>query len=545
MNKLYFGDCLDVMRESIPDESVDLVYLDPPFNSKRAYNLLFSSPKGEESKAQITAFEDTWAWGVQAESEFAQLFDQSNTDVSEMMRAFRQFLGESDVMAYLTMMANRLIEIHRVMKSSASVYLHCDPTASHYLKILCDAVFGADNYVNEIIWQRYGVHNDVFQGSKHFGRIHDTILFYSKGSDQKWVQLFTPLDTKYINSAYRYIEEETGRRFRATPLTGPGGAAKGNPVYEWNGHTRAWRYSEDRMRELDEKGLLYYSRTGYVSKKKYLDESKGVPVQDIWDDIKSLSGGHSERLGFPTQKPISLLERIINTSSDPGDIILDPFCGCGTAVHAAHKLDREWIGIDITHLAIALIEKRLSDAFSTIKYEVIGTPKSIAGAQDLADRDKYQFQWWACSIVNAQPYKGKKKGADTGIDGIIYFQDEKGTPKKIIVSVKGGKNVHRDMIADLKNTVEREKAQIGLFVTLTPPTKPMVKEACSAGFYESPHFSHIRFPKIQILTIEGLLDEIEYAKYPDLSQGAWTFKKAQLEEMKVAQDQKDLFNQNE
>jgi len=289
-----------------------------------------------------------------------------------------------------------------------------------------------------------------------------------------WNQIFTPLGEDYIKTTYRNVEPETGRRFATTPLTGPGGAAKGNPVFEWKGHTRAWRYSQETMARLDAEGRLYYSRTGYVRQKLYLDETKGVPVQDVWEDIPSLSGAHAERLGYPTQKPLALLERIIGASSNPGDIVLDPFCGCGTAVHAAEKLGRQWIGIDITHLAIGLIEKRLKDAYPDIKFDVQGTPQDIDGARDLANRAKYQFQWWACTLVNAQPYGGKKKGADSGIDGLIYFQDDaKGAAKKIIVSVKGGENVHRDMIADLKNTVDREKAQIGLFVTLwwTPASR--------------------------------------------------------------------------
>jgi len=473
-NTLYYGDNLDVLRDSIADASIDLIYLDPPFNSKRGYNLLFKTPKGHESDAQITAFEDTWTWGEKAEEEYAQLIHQSNTIVSEMVQSLRRYLKQSDMMAYLTFMSNRLLELHRVLKPSGSLYIHCDPTASHYLKVVLDTIFGPENFRNEITWKRYGVHNDVGQGSRHWGRVHDVLLFYTMSDTPTWNQIFTPLGEDYIKTTYRNVEPETGRRFATTPLTGPGGAAKGNPVFEWKGHTRAWRYSQETMARLDAEGRLYYSRTGYVRQKLYLDETKGVPVQDVWEDIPSLSGAHAERLGYPTQKPLALLERIIGASSNPGDIVLDPFCGCGTAVHAAEKLGRQWIGIDITHLAIGLIEKRLKDAYPDIKFDVQGTPQDIDGARDLANRAKYQFQWWACTLVNAQPYGGKKKGADSGIDGLIYFQDDaKGAAKKIIVSVKGGENVHRDMIADLKNTVDREKAQIGLFVTLwwTPASR--------------------------------------------------------------------------
>lgn len=537
-NKLFYGDNLDVLRNEIADESVDLIYLDPPFNSNANYNVLFKSPKGDSSAAQIEAFDDTWHWGAEAEKEFAEILHQSNTDVAAMMSALRSFLGENDMMAYLVMMANRLLELHRVLKPTGSLYLHCDPTASHYLKIVLDGVFGKECFVNEIIWKRYGSHNDTGQGSKHFGRVYDTLFFYSKTSERIWNQLFTPLNEEYVRSTYTKTESD-GRRYRTTPLTGPGGAEKGNPVYEWNGHTRAWRYSKETMQKLHDEGRLYYSGTGYISKKLYLEESKGTPVQSLWVDIAALTGANSERLDYPTQKPVALLERIISASSNEGDVVLDPFCGCGTAVHAAEKLGRKWIGIDITHLAVSLIEKRIRDAFPQAKFEVHGTPKDFDSARDLASRDKYQFQWWACSLVNAQPFGGKKKGADGGIDGIIYFQDDKGTPKKIIVSVKGGDNINVAMVRDLAHVVDREKAVIGLFVTLVSPTKPMVVEATTAGFYESKAIGK-NFPKIQILTIEGLLNETERALYPDLSGGGITFKQAKLENKHQQQNTLDL-----
>lgn len=259
-------------------------------------------------------------------------------------------------------------------------------------------------------------------------------------------------------------------------------------------------------------------------------------MSDVWE-IPIIAPSSSERLGYPTQKPIALLERIIHASSNEGDVVLDPFCGCGTAVHAAQKLKRQWIGIDITHLAISLIEKRLRDAFPGIQFVVEGTPKDLEGAHNLAERDKYQFQWWACSLVNAQPYQGKKKGADGGIDGLIYFNDDGNLPKKIVVSVKGGGNVSRTMVADLKNAVERENAQLGLFVTLTEPTRPMKEEANVTGFYDSPVGAS--FPKIQILTIEGLLNGSEQALYPDLMRGGLTFKQTKVDKGYV--NQKKLF----
>lgn len=562
MNRLYFGDNLHVLREHVADASVDLVYLDPPFNSKRDYNLLFKTPKGHQSDAQITAFEDSWHWGEQAEREFNEILRQSSTNVAELLQALRSFLGENDMMAYVVMMANRLLQLHRVLKPSGSLYLHCDPTASHYLKLVLDGVFGKEFFINEVIWKRYGSHNDHGQGSTHFGRTHDVILFYSKTENRQWNQLFMPLSQEYIESTYRGVETD-GRRFATTPLTGPGGAEKGNPVFEWNGHTRAWRYSKETMQRLHDEGRLYYSKTGYARQKLYLEDSRGVPVQDIWDDISSLSGAHAERMGYPTQKPVALLERIIEASSSEGDVVLDPFCGCGTAVDAAQKLGRRWIGIDITHLAIALIEKRLKDRYPYLNrskpqkaaavasgvaepvpeymqaFEVLGTPEDLAGARDLALRDKYQFQWWACSLVNAQPYQGKKKGADGGIDGLIFFQDDKDAAKKIVVSVKGGDNINVAMVRDLAHVVVREKAEIGLFVTLAEPSKPMMTEALKEGFYASPT-TGAQFPRIQILTIAGLLDGSQSARYPDLAKGGHTFKKAKVDQG-IKPDQQGLF----
>jgi DNA modification methylase len=539
-NTLYFGDNLQILRDNIRDESVDLIYLDPPFNSKRDYNLLFKSPKGHESDAQITAFEDSWHWGDQAEREFDELVHSPNTAVSEMMQALRHFLGENDMMAYLTMMANRLLELHRVLKPIGSLYLHCDPTASHYLKVVLDGVFGKTSFQNEITWKRSSAHSDAGQGARHFGRITDTIFFYNKSDDAStWHPLYRDYDEKYVERDYRRVDPD-GRRYRLDNIQGPGGEKKGNPFYEVMGVSRYWRYSKEKMQALIDAGRIIQTRPGAVPQfKRYLDEGKGMPIQNLWDDVAVINNRADEFLGYPTQKPLALLERIIAASSNEGDVVLDPFCGCGTAVHAAQKLKRKWIGIDITHLAISLIEKRLKDAFGEkCKFEVHGTPKDEEGARDLMKRKPdgaYQFQWWACSLVNAQPYQGKKKGADSGIDGLIFFQDDKTVPKKIVVSVKGGENVNVAMIRDLGHVVEREKAAIGLFVTLAAPTRPMKEEAVAMGYYESP--AGASFAKIQILTIKGLLDGAEQAVYPDLMRGGLMFKKAKRE----TAEQDDLF----
>lgn len=531
-NELHFGDCLDVMKSStIPSESIDLIYLDPPFNSNASYNVLFKSPKGHKSDAQIHAFEDTWHWGETAEKEYHELLTQPhNAKLSEAIAALRSILGENDMMAYLVMMANRLLEMHGDLKPTGSLYLHCDPTASHYLKLVLDTIFGSEGFRNEIAWRRSGAHND----SNRYGANHDVILFYTKGKKWTWNQQFTPYSESYIRQNYRY-KDENGRLFRVSDMTAnkPGGdvsydwvTPEGQTVRPYKG--RFWAYSKANMKEMEELGQIYYRTTGMPMLKHYLDEMPGVPLQTFWDDIGPIISGSPERLGYPTQKPLTLLERIIGASSNPGDTVLDPFCGCGTAIHAAQKLGRRWIGIDITHLAVNLIERRMRDAFPGVEFEIHGTPKDYGGAVRLAEQDKYEFQWWALSLVNARPYQGKKKGADEGIDGIIFFLDD-GTqiPKKIVVSVKGGSRKHVD-IKEVIATVEQHKAQMGFLLTLEPPSEQMQRVAATAGYYTTPNGT--KFPKAQILSVEGLLKGTERPRYPSLDLGAVTFAKAQVEQ---------------
>jgi site-specific DNA-methyltransferase (adenine-specific) len=522
-NHLYYGDNLQVLRDSIADESVDLVYLDPPFNSQATYNVLFKATSGEQSKAQIEAFEDTWHWNDSAEQAFDEVMRSGNSGVAEILRALRSFLKENDLMAYLAMMAVRLIELHRVLKDTGSLYLHCDPTASHYLKIVLDGIFGKENFINEIIWRRAFAHNDPSQ----CGRIHDTILFYAKSEKRVWNRVLQKPSAEYLDSFFDQFDEARGERYARHPLDAPRHGTGGNLIYEWKGMwpsaNRTWSCTIEKMREYDKADRIHYPKKGMPRLKRYESEYEGAPIQDIWTDINKIHNQSAELLGYPTQKPLALLERIINASSNEGDVVLDPFCGCGTAVHAAQKLRRQWIGIDITHLAISLIEKRLNDAFPGIVFEVHGTPKDMEGANALADADKYQFQWWAVSLVNAVPYGGKKKGADSGIDGFIYFKPDGKTTEKAIVSVKGGENVSVPMIRDLAHVVEREKAKIGIFITLAPATKPMNVEAVKTGFYETPFG---KYPKIQILTI----DDLFAGKKPNIPLVDPTvFKKAKVE----------------
>ncbi len=532
MNALYYGDNLQILRERIATESIDLVYLDPPFNSQASYNVLFKAPTGEQSQAQIEAFEDTWHWNDHAERAFDDVMKSGNSDVAEMLRSLRAFLKENDMMAYLTMMAVRLLELHRVLKPTGSLYLHCDPTASHYLKVLMDGIFGAEMFRNEIVWKRTTTHSD----SKTWSRVSDSIFFYTKASTFTWVTPREPHSEEYLADKYRH-EDERGT-YRLDNMTSPN--PRPNMMYEWKGFPfpdKGWRYSKETMAKLDAEGRIWYPQrkdgsldtTKRPQLKRYLDEMDGGVMGNIWTDISPINSQAQERLGYPTQKPLALLERILTASSEEGFTVLDPFCGCGTAVHAAQKLKRNWVGIDITHLAISLIERRLKDAFPGIEFEVHGTPKDLEGARALAAADKYQFQWWAVSLVSAVPFGGKKKGADSGIDGLIYFKPDGKTTEKAIVSVKGGENVGVTMIRDLGHVVDREKARIGVFITLVEPTAPMLKEAVKTGFYETPYG---KYPKIQILTIAELFE----GKQPNIPLVDPTFFKKAPKEVAESQD---------
>lgn len=540
-NRLYYGDNLDVLRRYVRDETVDLVYLDPPFKSDQDYNVLFAEQDGSRATAQIKAFGDMWQWDEAAARVYEEVVETGGR-VGQVLQSFRGFLGDNDMLAYLAMMAPRLVELRRVLKPTGSLYLHCDPTASHYLKLLLDAVFAPINFRTEIVWKRTSAHSDTKQGRRQHGRIHDVLLFYTKSDAWIWNPIFTDYDKEYADQFYKEVEPETGCRYQLGDLTGPGGAAKGNPQYEVMGVTRYWRYSKERMQELIDAGRIVQKKPEAVPRhKRYLDEMPGVLLQDMWTDIGPLSSQSKERSGYPTQKPEALLERIINASSNAGDVVLDPFCGCGTAIAAAQKSNRRWIGIDVTHLAIGLIKHRLRNTFGddvTKSYEVIGEPVSPPDAAVLAKDDPFQFQWWALGLVGARPIE-QKKGADKGIDGRLYFHDDMAgaKTKRIIFSVKAGKT-SVPHVRDLRGVIEREQAEIGVLLTQQEPTKPMRTEAASAGFYESPWGT--RHPRLQLLTVTDLLT----GKTVDrpAQQGNVTFKKAPRYERKTGK-QKGLFKQ--
>jgi site-specific DNA-methyltransferase (adenine-specific) len=486
--RLYYGDNLDVLRRYVDDETVNLIYLDPPFNSAKDYNVLFIEQDGTRSAAQVKAFKDTWDWDEGAARTYHELVEAGGK-ISEAMQAFRLVLGETDMLAYIVMMAPRLAELHRVLKSTGSVYLHCDPTASHYLKILMDAIFRPRNFRNEVIWR----YRRWPTPARQFQKMHDVLLFYSKDPDAE--RAFHTL------FGYEKLAESTVKTY---------GTKKQRADFS-SGHRKPSVVEE---------------------------ESKGPPLSDVWD-VSVIAGSGNERLGYPTQKPERLLERVIKASSNEGDIVLDPFCGCGTAVAVAHRLKRKWIGIDITHLAINLIKRRMKDSFNLDVGDAIGEPVSLPDAEALAELNPYQFQWWALGLVGARPVV-EKKGPDQGIDGRLYFHDEQGAPartKQIVFSVKGGHTSVKD-VRDLRGVIEREKAAIGVLITLQTPTQPMRSEAASAGFYRSPGWGR-DYGRVQVVTIQELLSGHGIA-FPSGEPANLTYKKAPLAKAKIA-EQMTLF----
>lgn len=517
MGDLYWGDNLEILRAHIPDESVDLIYLDPPFNSNRNYNVLFRETDRVESSAQIEAFTDTWEWSEQAEQTYSELITANYVpqNVTDLIIAMRSFIGTNDVMAYLVMMTIRLIELHRVLKPTGSIYLHCDPTASHYLKVVMDTIWGPKHFLNEIIWRRTTTKNDYKQGVVNWPRVHDVVLYYRRHVHHSpaFNQPFASYDEDYVRKKYPHTDPD-GRRFGLWDVTAPGSGTRGHPRYELMGVTRFWRYNQAKMEALVEEGRVIQPRPGAVPRyKRYLDEMSGIAIGDTWDDIPPINSQAAERLGYPTQKPEALLERIIRASSDEGDVVLDPFCGCGTSVAVAERLNRRWIGIDVTHLAIAAIVSRMEAAFPGVEINREAEPKDVGGARELAKMDRYDFQDWALAFVGARPVahdaRGKsKRGTDRGIDGVIMFLgDDEKKPHRALVQVKSG-HVNSGDIRDLKGTIERENAQMGLFITLEESTAPMRQEAVEAGFYRS-ELMQREYPRIQILTIRELFDKRE------------------------------------
>lgn len=510
VNKLYYGDNLEVLRKYIKDESIDLCYIDPPFNSKRNYNQIYNN-LGKEDQAQAQAFVDTWTWDNHANEALEEI--QSNyqgkftSQTIDLIDGLTKVLGKGSLLAYLVSMTLRIVEIHRVLKSTGSFYLHCDPTASHYLKIVLDTIFcsqGGD-YIAEITWERTSAHSD----SKTFANTTDVIFLYSKRI-LMFNQQFKPYSEEYLKKYYKH--QDGKGRFLDRDLTA-GGLSGGGYNYDWKGIKKLWRCPIETMQKYEEQNKLYYTRNGTPRLKQYLEEMPGVPLTNLWNDIPPINSQASERLGYPTQKPEALLERIIKASSNKGDVILDAYCGCGTTIAVAERLERNWIGIDITYQSISLMLKRLEDSFGKNvldKIELNGIPKDMESAQALAtkpdDRTRKEFEKWAVlTYSNNRAVINDKKGADKGIDAIAYFQGDKDNREKIIFQVKSG-NVKSGDIRDLQGTMTLQGAALGIFITLKPPSKDMVQTAKSAGIYRGRYMSQ-SVDKIEIVTVQEILEQ--------------------------------------
>lgn len=508
---MYFGDNLEVLREYVATGSVDLVYLDPPFNSNRNYNVIFtrSDRLPKDNLAQIQAFDDTWRWSPVTEQQYHEMLAGAvPSRVADVVRALHALLGENDAMAYLVNMAPRLVELHRVLKTTASLYLHCDPTMSHYLKVLLDAIFGAHNFRDEIVWKR---HNARSVKQSIWPRLHDVILYYGKSSTAYFAE--TRVSSGVRAEPHDLVRWDDGETYRTKDLTGQG-TRQGETGKPWRDVDptrggRHWRVMHAALDAMDAEGRIHWQRNGMPRERAllpYVPDERQAVVGDVWNDIDSINAGAAERLGYPTQKPVSLLQRIVAASSRPGDVVLDPFCGCGTTIDAAVTLEREWIGIDVTYIAVDLIRKRLQHTFGesiSTTYDVTGIPRDMAGARQLFARSAFEFERWAVSLVGGTP--NQKQVGDRGIDGVVrFYTDAKGETGRVLVSVKGGKSLGPQFVRDLIGTVQTERAEMGSLLTLSTPTRGIYDAVAHAGAYHWP-ITGGAYPRAQVLTVEDLL----------------------------------------
>ena len=506
-NHLYYGDNLTIMK-NIPTGSVDLICLDPPFNSQRNYNLIYSRLTGQPVPEQEEAFCDAWEMDPEKEEMVRRMpivFRDYGADEG-LIRFWQAWIGalrdtQPRLLAYLVYMSYRLFEMRRILKQTGSIYLHCDPTAGHYIKVIMDGIFGHTNFRSEITWQRTGAHNDA----KRYGSIADHLLFYTKSAKWTWNRQYTQYTDEYISNRYRYIEEGTRRRFWPNQMTGAGQG----PAREIGGQVREpprgrhWAYTQQDINWLEAEGRIYWSKTGRPYIKSYLDERKGRSVQNIWTDIVMTKSG-AERLGYPTQKPIALLQRVILASSNPGDVVFDPFCGCGTAVYAAHLTGRKWLGCDIAILSVKIVRDVLFKRYGLKEgehYQVSGVPLSVEGAEDLFARDPRQFQHWSVELAGG--FATAKFSGDRGVDGRIYFETKDGL-KSMVLSVKGGRTLTPAFVRDLRGVIENEAdATLGGFICLGQPTKGMREVESQSGMWD---YLGKDYQQLQIRTVEDLLE---------------------------------------
>lgn len=487
-----------------PDQCIDLIYLDPPFKSDTNYNILFGTQNGKP--AQLQAFEDTWTWNEKAHERVESIKGAIAHPAHKSISGLHLMLGDCGMLSYLSYMAERLAEMKRLLKQTGSIYLHCDPTASHYLKTVMDDIFDAKNFRNEVAWKRFGAHNDTTRG---YADVHDVLLFYASSAKATFNKTYEPYDPEYIEDAYRY-EDERGR-YTTSPLQARS-LSGGGYEYTYKGINDIWKFPKGRLEELDRTGHIHWPKRGKVPRRKvYLDNAKGIPVRDVITDIKALTSSHVERLGYPTQKPVALLERIIKASCPPEGIVMDPFCGCGTAVDAARRLKRSWIGIDISSFAIDLIiNERLKDS----SIPIAGIPIDIASAKKLAEVDRFGFEKWA---VNRIPgfVPNQKQVGDGGIDGraTLMYPVESHVTKLALAQVKSGSLGQLASHArDFLRVMHREEAVCGVFVTtekVDRRKRSAYREFENMGRFE---IGANNFPRAQFWSIEEYFD----GRFPNL-----------------------------
>ena len=534
MNRLLYGDNLSIM-EKMPGRWADLIYLDPPFQSAQNYNLIYKTLTGKPVPEQAEAFCDTWEMDAEKEQllkAMPALMRENGVEdyYVEFWRTWMNALRRTqpDLLAYLIYMVRRLIHMKVILKPTGSLYLHCDPTASHYIKVMLDGIFGHRNFRGELIWKRTSAHS----GSKRWGPVHDVLLYYTSSDTYTWNQTYQPLPKETVDAWYNNVDPKSGRRFNRADLTGAG-TRTGSSGEPWRGidptaKGRHWaipraeqvsdivagKETQEALDALDAAGYVHWPKTkgGTPMFRRFLDESKGVPAVDVITDIFPARNTASakDRLGYPTQKPVELLKRIITASSNEGDVVFDPFCGCGTTIYAAEELGRKWVGCDIAILAVRLVQEQLGKRHQLVEgvhYEVGGIPNSVEAAADLWRHDHFQFEHWAVEKVGGFP---TKKTGDKGIDGRIYF--EAGQKLKLMVlSVKGG-GVRPTDIRDLIGVLSTEaEATLAGFITLQPPSPAMVKAAAALGTWEH---RGVAYPKVQILTVKDILEDGKTLQMP-------------------------------
>jgi len=523
MNRLIYGDNLTIMQEVIPKESIDLIYLDPPFNSNRNYNLMYRNLTGQPIPEQVDAFCDTWTMDEHKEAlakNIPIILHENGIDAAymDMWRFWINALRKVNepLLAYLIYMTPRLCSMKSLLKKTGSIYLHCDPTASHYIKCMMDGIFGQDNFRNEIVWKRRTGSSSAVHKPNRFGSVTDTILYYTMSDKHIFNPQYSfsdPRYKKYIEEKFVY-KDDNGRLYRNDNLTNP--IYSQTLIYEYKGFKppeKGWAISKEKMEKWDKEGRLSFPTKpdGRIQRRRYLDELKGKPIQSLWDDIAPVNSQAKDRLGYPTQKPIDLLKRIILTSTNEGDTVFDPFCGCGTTIYAAQATKRNWIGCDIAILAVNLVSKTLQERYKLAdghSFKIEGIPNSMESAQHLADHDKYQFQNWIVERIGGFPTL--KKAGDKGVDGRLYFETKNGL-KEMVLSVKAGKIQPTD-IRDLRGVLEREaNAEMAGFLCMQEPTKAMIQEGASAGLYE---YAGNQYPRLQILTARQILEDKQLFKTP-------------------------------